>query len=259
LIECDSAATRVSADHFSAVARDYARYRPSYPATLFAELARVAPGRRAAWDCATGTGQAATGLAAHFDRVVGTDLSPSLVRAAPRHPGVWYVAARAEASPLPAGWADLVTVAQALHWLDLPAFYDEARRVLAPGGVLAVWTYDTVRLEPPGLDEAVQRLYRNRLGGYWPPERALVETGYRSLPFPFAPLEAPRVAMTASWSLGELLGYLRTWSAVERFRAARGVDPVALAEPEIAAAWPLDRDRVAARWPLTVRLGRADP
>jgi SAM-dependent methyltransferase len=246
----------VSADHFSAVARDYGRYRPSYPAALFAALAQVAPACRAAWDCATGTGQAALGLAQYFARVVATDLSPPLVRAAPRHPRVGYVAARAEASPLPAGWADLVTVAQALHWLDLPAFYDEARRVLAPGGVLAVWTYDTVRLELPGLDAAVQRLYRNRLRGYWPAERALVETGYRSLPFPFAPVEAPRVAMTAQWSRAELLGYLRTWSATERFRAARGVDPIALAEPEIAAAWPGDRERVGVRWPLTVRLGR---
>jgi len=246
----------VSANHFSGVAQSYARYRPSYPAELFAALARVAPGHRAAWDCATGTGQAATGLATHFARVVATDLSPPLLHAAPRHARVRYVAARAEASPLAGGWADLVTVAQALHWFDRPAFYDEARRVLAPDGVLAVWTYDTVRLEPPGLDEAVRRLYRDRVGQYWPAERALVETGYRSLPFPFAPIAAPRVAMTAQWSLAELLGYLRTWSAVERFRAARGVDPVALAEPEIVAAWPTDRERVAARWPLTVRLGR---
>lgn len=62
----DPSGTRVSADQFSAVARAYARYRPSYPAELFAALARAAPGRRAAWDCATGTGQAATGLAAHL-------------------------------------------------------------------------------------------------------------------------------------------------------------------------------------------------
>ena len=238
------------------MARNYARYRPSYPAELFAALARLAPGRRAAWDCATGTGQGAAGLAAHFAQVIATDLSPSLLHAAPRHPRVWYVAARAEASPLPAGWADLVTVAQALHWLELAAFYGEARRVLVPDGVLAVWTYDTVRLEPPGLDAAVQRLYRNRLGAYWPAERALVEQGYRSLPFPFAPVEAPRVAMTAQWSFAELLGYLRTWSAVERFRVARGVDPVALAEAEIAAAWPPDRQRVAVHWALTVRAGR---
>ena len=246
----------MSADHFSAVARGYARFRPSYPAGLFAALAAGAPGRRTAWDCATGTGQAALGLAAHFARVVATDLSPPLLRAASPHPRVRYVAARAEASPLADGWADVVTVAQALHWFDLPRFYDEARRVLAPDGVLAVWTYGTVRLESPGLDDAVQQLYRERVGQYWPAERALVETGYRSLPFPFAPIAAPHIAMTAAWSLAELLGYLRTWSAVERFRAARGVDPVALAEPEIVAAWPADRERVVARWPLTVRVGR---
>jgi SAM-dependent methyltransferase len=246
----------VGADSFSAVALGYARYRPSYPAHLFAELARVAPGRRTAWDCATGTGQAAVGLAAQFERVVATDLSRPLLRAAPRHPRVRYVAARAEASPLTAGCADVVTVAQALHWFDLAAFYDEARRVMAPDGILAVWTYGTIRLEPPALDASVQRLYRHRLGPYWPAERAHVEAGYRSLPFPFAAVAAPTVAMTAEWSRAELLGYLRTWSAVERFRAARGVDPVALVEPEIAAAWPPAEERVGARWPLTLRLGR---
>jgi SAM-dependent methyltransferase len=246
----------VSDDHFSGVARDYARYRPTYPAALFAGVARAAPGRRAAWDCATGAGQAAAGLAAHFERVVASDRSLRLLREAPRHPRVRYVAARAEASPLATGSVDLITVAQALHWFDVPAFYDEVRRVLAPGGVLAVWTYDTIRLAPPALDDAVQRLYRERLGGYWPAERAAVEGRYRSLPFPFAPVPAPQVAMTARWSRAELLGYLRTWSAAERFRAARGVDPVSLVEPEIAAVWPADEERVAVRWPLTMRLGR---
>lgn len=50
------------ADHFSVRSRDYARFRPSYPPALFAWLAETAPARRLAWDCATGSGQAAAGL-----------------------------------------------------------------------------------------------------------------------------------------------------------------------------------------------------
>jgi SAM-dependent methyltransferase len=246
----------VSDDHFSGVAREYARYRPTYPAALFVGVARAAPHRRSAWDCATGAGQVAVGLAAHFERVVASDQSLPLLREAPRHARVRYVVARAEASPLGTASVAAITVAQALHWFDVPAFYDEVRRVLAPGGVLAVWTYGTIRLAPPALDDAVQRLYRERLGAYWPPERTVVERGYRSLPFPFAPIATPRATMTARWSRAELLGYLRTWSAAQRFRAARGVDPVALAEPEIAAAWPPGEERVSVRWPLTLRLGR---
>lgn len=238
------------------MAREYARYRPTYPAALYTGVAHAAPRRHVAWDCATGAGQAAVGLAAHFERVVATDLSPRLLREAPHHARVRYLVARAEAAPLASASVDLVTVAQALHWFDVSAFYDEVRRVLAPGGMLAVWTYGTVRLAPPALDDAVQRLYHERLGAYWPAERALVDGGYHSLPFPFAPVAAPRVAMTARWSRAELLGYVRTWSAVERFRASRGVDPVALVEPEIAAAWPPDQERVTVRWPLTLRLGR---
>jgi hypothetical protein len=50
-------------DHFGSVAGAYAHYRPTYPAPLFAWLAAVAPARQRAWDCATGTGQAAVALA----------------------------------------------------------------------------------------------------------------------------------------------------------------------------------------------------
>ena len=63
-------------DHFSAHAQNYARFRPTYPTELFAWLASQSPGHRLAWDCGTGNGQAALGLADHFVHVHATDLSP---------------------------------------------------------------------------------------------------------------------------------------------------------------------------------------
>jgi len=117
------------ADHFSRISTGYAAFRPRYPEPLFDALAAAAPARRLAWDCASGTGQAALGLARRFDRVIATDASPSQVRQGVPHRGLHYVAARAEASAVRPGSADLVTVAQALHWLDLDRFYLEARRI----------------------------------------------------------------------------------------------------------------------------------
>jgi len=63
------------ADHFSATAAAYATFRPRYPDALFEWLAAIAPSRECAWDCATGSGQAASGLARHFEQVVATDPS----------------------------------------------------------------------------------------------------------------------------------------------------------------------------------------
>lgn len=69
-------------DHFSAVAADYASHRPSYPAALFDWLAEQAPARRLAWDCATGSGQAARDLAGRLDRVNATDAAAAQIDAA---------------------------------------------------------------------------------------------------------------------------------------------------------------------------------
>ena len=66
------------ADHFSAISDEYAAYRPRYPEGLFTTLAGAVPRHELAWDCATGTGQAATELARWFDRVVASDASVAL-------------------------------------------------------------------------------------------------------------------------------------------------------------------------------------
>ncbi|HYG65995.1 MAG TPA: SAM-dependent methyltransferase, partial [Thermoanaerobaculia bacterium] len=60
-------------DHFSGHAADYASFRPGYPAVLFERVAALPRHRRLAWDCGTGSGQAAVGLAEHFERVIATD------------------------------------------------------------------------------------------------------------------------------------------------------------------------------------------
>ena len=61
-------------DHFSGVAGKYAEFRPSYPRALFEWLATVASRRGRVWDCATGNGQAASGLAEFFEEVLATQV-----------------------------------------------------------------------------------------------------------------------------------------------------------------------------------------
>lgn len=242
-------------DHFSGHASDYAQFRPTYPPRLFDWLAGVAPGRERAWDAACGNGQATAELVRRFDFVAASDASVEQVRAATPCSGVAYLVARAEASGLRGHSLDLVTVAQAAHWFDMDAFSREARRVLRPGGVVAAWCYELTRVDP-AIDAIIDRFYRETLDGYWPPERALIEAGYRDLAFPFDELETPEFHMSAHWTLPELLGYLGTWSAYRRFIADVGDDPLPDLARELSAKWGGGRREV--RWPLHMRVGKVE-
>jgi SAM-dependent methyltransferase len=242
------------ADHFSQQAADYRRFRPQYPPGLAAWLAATAPGRTLALDLATGNGQAAIDLAAHFDRVLASDASASQLAHAMPHPRVCYLRHTAETLPLRAGVADLIAAAQAAHWFDAERFHAEVRRVLRPGGLVALWTYSGFRVGEE-VDTRVGAFYRDVVGPYWPTERRHVEQGYRSLPFPFTPVPAPGFALATDWTRAQLLRYIGTWSAVERYRADRGVDPLPALEAELATVWP-DGGRRRLEWPLHLRIGR---
>jgi SAM-dependent methyltransferase len=246
------------ADHFSGVAPAYATCRPGYPAELFAYLGSLSSRHELAWDCAAGSGQAAIPLAGLFRHVLATDSSSAMLDQAPRHPRIEYRVA-AETSGLAPASADLVTVAQALHWLDVDRFYRDAERVLVPGGVLAVWTYGLQHLDDPAIDRMLGHFYTDVVGPYWSPERRHVEAGYRTLSFPFPELTPPGFSMQVLWSLPQLLGYLGTWSATQRFRDTRGHDPVTDLAGEVASLWgePAVVRRVS--WPLSMRVGRRPP
>ena len=239
-------------DHFSAHAVEYAKFRPRYPKELFRWLATVAPERELAWDCATGNGQAAVELAELFECVIATDASEKQIGRAEAHACVGYRVAPAEESGIDSNTVDLITVAQALHWFDLDRFYAEARRVSKPGGVLAVWAYKLATVSPE-IDAVVNHYYSEVVGPFWPEERILVEK-FEELAFPFPEIEAPPFEMVAEWNAEHLIGYLRTWSATQGFRAANQRDPLEEIEEGLRTAWGNGVRRVV--WPLTVRVGR---
>jgi SAM-dependent methyltransferase len=210
-------------DHFSKQAAGYAKFRPRYPQKLFDYLGSIAPTRQLAWDCGTGNGQAAVGLASVFDRVIATDASEEQIANAQSHERVEYRVVPAENSGIESETIDLIMVAQALHWFDLERFYGEAQRALKPDGILAASAYNLLHVEP-AIDEVVNRYYYDVVGSFWPAERKLVEQ-FANLSFPFREIDAPIFEMTAYWNLDHLLGYLRTWSstAVHRRQGGRPV------------------------------------
>ncbi len=246
---------RAPTDHFSSIARRYAEARPTYPDELFGWLSGQCQAHDMAWDAGAGNGQASVALAEHFASVLATDLSAEQLEQAPAREGVRYRVAPAHESGLPDGSTDLVTVAQALHWFDLPRFHGEVARVLKPGGLIAEWTYGIVHVEGQELDDLVSDFYHRVVGPHWPAERRHVENGYADLPFPFRPIPSPPFAMSLRWDLAGLLNYLRSWSATSRMQASTGVDPVDGLRGPLSALWgPPERTREI-RWPLALRIG----
>ena len=243
-------------DHFSTQAAQYAERRPRYPAQLYSWLAERSPARDRCWDAGCGNGQASVALAAHFGAVIATDPSAAQIEAASPHARVAYRAEPAESPSLDANSVDLITVAQAYHWLDHARFAAAADRVLRAGGLLAVWCYGLCRVSP-SIDESFMALYDDILGADWPPERAHVENGYRDLPMPFDPVEgAPPFAMQVDWRGDEYLGYLRTWSATQRFLKRTGEDPVSRIEAAVMSAWGEPQRVRTVAFPLSLRVTR---
>jgi len=243
------------APDFSRVAATYTAARPGYPSKLFDWLASRVDRHDLAWDTATGGGQAALGLAGHFDRVVASDRSrEQLARAAP-HPRVEYRAASAEASGLPDRSVDLIVAAAALHWFDLDSFYGEARRVARPGGVLAAWTYHVGHVEPP-FDDVLRPFYENVVAPYFGSGARLVDDRYAAVHLPGADLEVPAFTVSARWTPGQFLAFIRTWSGVEAYLRATGEDPVAALEPSIRERFGSPDTVHEFRWPLYLRVSR---
>lgn len=240
-------------DHFSTESDSYKAFRPEYPAELFSYLAAKAPSRKVVWDCGTGNGQAALALANSFQQVVATDASAEQIAQTPAVDRVDFRVAPAEASGLAAGSVDLITVAQAFHWFDLPKFYAECKRVAAPSGKLAIWTYKLANISAE-VDPIVERLHRDIVGPYWPPERELVESGYAGIELPFTEVETPSFTIEAEWDFPHLLGYLRTWSASKRYQQESGEDAVTNITEELAAAWGDPSSKKLVSWPMPLRL-----
>ena len=128
-------------DNFSSQAASYAQYRPGYPKELFDFILAQITGREVAWDCATGNGQTAKELAPYFEKVFATDISAKQLENAVQASNIFYSIQPAEQTNFEENSFDLVTVSQALHWIQFDPFYSEVKWVTRPGGWLAVWMY----------------------------------------------------------------------------------------------------------------------
>lgn len=227
----------------------YASFRPQYPQALFAWLAANSPGQHRALDIACGNGQASRPLLGYFQQVLACDGSPEQLQAATDLTGVNAFAADAQALPLADASLDLIVVAQALHWFATPSFFAEVTRLLNPDGLFCAWCYSLLQIDDE-LDSVLHAFYRNTLGDYWPQGRASVDAGYSDIQLPFPQLAVPAFTIELEWDLPQLLGYLGTWSAVQKLEQASGRDPLIDLLPELEKAWGEPQRQRFVRWPL---------
>jgi SAM-dependent methyltransferase len=244
-------------DYFSKQACEYTRYRPHYPIQLFEYLAELTMEHQLAWDCATGSGQAALGLAGYFEKIIATDASDKQIANATAHDRITYIVAPAEKTAITSESVDLIVVAQALHWFDLDKFYAEVRRVSKSGGVLAVWSYSLLRVSP-AIDRLVDRFYTEVVGPFWPVERKFVDDKYQSIAFPFQEFTSPAFNMEVKWSSEHLLGYIGTWSSVQKFREQNNTDPLESLARDLQQVWGRLKEKKRIHWPINMRVGRVN-
>jgi len=241
-------------DYFSAQSGLYASFRPTYPAELYDFVFRHLARREKAWDCATGNGQVALYLADHFERIYATDISANQLAHAIPKDNISYDLSAAEQTAFPDNTFDLIAVGQALHWLDRNRFFREVERTARPGGLLAVWGYSLMHVDPT-IDDIVMDFYLNTVGPYWDDARKIVEDEYRALSFPFEEIPSPGFNIALAWTVDQLAGYLLSWSATQKYLKLEGVNPVHELIERISAHWNGAQTKTV-NFPLFLRLFR---
>lgn len=239
-------------DRFSNHAQQYAAFRPTYPKELYSFIFSYVKNFDFAWDCGTGNGQVARDLSPRFKIVEATDISEKQLTNAFRAKNISYSKA-GEKTTFPDNQFDLITVAQAIHWFDIPEFYKEVQRVGKKDAIIAVWGYGLVSITPE-IDNCLHDLYFKIVGSYWDKERRLIDEHYKTIPFPFAEIPTPEFKLSFAWGLEELEGYLSTWSSVQKYIQANQINPVERFMKEIRPLWKSDTQNI--NFPLFLRLGK---
>ena len=237
---------------FQTGAEAYQRFRPGYSRQLVECLADLVSTSEHAVDIGCGSGQFTQLLTPQFSKVTGIDKSENQLRQAPPAENIDYVLGCGENTGLPNDCADLIVVAQAAHWFDLPDFYREVRRIAKPGAVLALMTYGVPAIAAPA-NACFQRAYWQDLHHFWSPERYHVETQYQALAFPFEtiPLAAPDYSQCLS--VEAFIGYMKTWSAYQTACERNQQDRFSAIFEELRTLWENEHK---VHWPIAIRAGR---
>ena len=214
---------------FSGTEDYYAWYRPDYPEAVYEAIVShfALDGRGALLDLGTGTGHVALALREHFEAVDGVDVNAAMLAYAREEvstsdTGIRWHESSAESFEAAAGAYRLVTIGNAIHWMDGPSVLARCHEWTAEGGGIALldmpgmWTPDMALGNEPWigvLGDVLRRHLGDRRragsGYYRPAERSHEELLSDS---PFEAIEAGSTSEAVTWTLDEVIGYLYSTS-----------------------------------------------
>ncbi|MBU2713882.1 class I SAM-dependent methyltransferase [Zooshikella harenae] len=234
----------------------YASARPLYPKVLFDFVASLVITHDKAWDCATGNGQAAIGLAKNFSKVEATDISKEQIANAFQAENINYSAQPGESTNFRNNQFDLVNVAQALHWFDYDRFWDEVSRVLKPTGVFVAYSYVWPHIND-NVDHIIDVKVKSVIEPYWAPNNKLAWDSYSSLDLPFKTIATPNINLENHWDLDQFLSYIHTWSGTRRCIDDIGSSFFEEARKALQSVWGDTSKKMVVKNPLTIIAGSA--
>jgi ubiquinone/menaquinone biosynthesis C-methylase UbiE len=243
-------------DNFSKQAEVYSKFRPTYPKELFEFLKSLTTEHKLAWDCGTGNGQSAVKLTEYYEKIYATDPSQEQIKNAILHDKIEYKVENAETpSSIKDNSVDLITVAQAVHWFDFDKFYAQVKRVLKANGIIAVWAYGIPTISKE-LDKIIKNFHDNIVGEFWLAENKLIDKEYSTIPFPFKEIKTPEFFIKKQVTLSETLGYLRSWSATQKYIDKYKENPLELLSQKLQEHWQNTETEKEMAWKLILKVGK---
>jgi len=241
-------------DNYSNYSDNYAKFRPTYPQTIFDFLYTLLNEKNKAWDCGTGSGQIAQELSKDFKTIEATDISAAQIENAYHANNIHYSIQPAEKTTFDANSFDLITVAQAAHLFDINTFNEEVKRVGKPNSIIALIGYEFTNITPE-IDSIILRFHEELTKNITGLDRKNLTQKYQSIPFPFREFETPEITNIKLWKLEQLLGYLNTWSLVKNYSKINGTNPLDEISEDITKAWGNTEIRKV-NFPLIFKVGR---
>ncbi len=126
-------------------------------------------------------------------------------------------------------------------------------RALKREGAIAVIGYSLIQTEGP-LDDTIKFFYSEVVGTYWDKERRYIDEGYKTIPFPFEEVPCPLFTNQYQWTIEQLEGYVRTWSAVSHYQKTNCSDPLDIIKPALHKDWGPE-ERRSFSFPILLRTG----
>jgi len=215
--------------HSAAYSRTYSSSRPSPPPSLLQSIFQHLPGDpQEVVDVGCGSGQMTKLLAKRSEKVIGLDKSKLQLMEASQEENIEYrIGCEEDFTGVKECSIDLVTVCQALHYMSPNALYEEAFRVLRPGGLLAIAGYHFSRPDKQELQEAFDKVYASL--PHWSYPRHWVDSEYRTMAQPSHQLffnitrENYHVVETPG-SLAGWASYVSSLSGIRGFAQQNGED-----------------------------------